>query len=881
MGRPRLAPTRLRIDRTRLQRSGRGSRLVWRLIPLVAALLALPALASDVPTYFLVALKTREQLAQSGGAGARVAKLLRQYNDAYLAGAVGPDVCALAVATERDTHRASPRTVVMEMLEQAQKGRTARERDRNTAFTLGWITHCATDWVMEDLMAQFEDPLDWFGDRRFLLERVESVHVFEMASDADKKALRSNVLNPSAFPVPLIDATFGALPEEPTTEEEPWGEGPGGAKSGANSKRQLGPDIQRSARLAQARDKGYIQNSKNLKPSAFPREHILPPMRDEYRELMEPLAINDVRVDQAGADSKLVVKYTINDFRIYQIYLRKWDKLLPKAISDSCAYLREYADRAPAGGGRGGEVPNLRLPSRPLVTPHQTAYPGDPLIDRMLGHLSIMTADGQDLSPWPKEGEWVEVPSRSQWEASHQKSEPWPGPKDPSHKWTEEESWPHHYRGEGEFTIPFDDKGAGGVSINLSLAFADEKKQLYGWPAEGNVIEANWSWTKAPPTDLMFVIDKSSKLGQTLQKLQEGFFEVTGQLKETSPEARVGVVTYAPAPGVAVSSKAAPPQVDLDLTSDMGAAQNAIKRITTVEPDRAAPAGAAQPRPILAALSKALQQKWTGRFKLVVLVADADTTPERSGILTANQVAWTALKLDPVDVHTVLVGPTADPKSPSAQPFLNLSALCRGQVSAARQPEEIVDRVNDAIRGGIENCFRPPVDTSRLPSLPSGTITGGGGGGVGGGGGGSPAPVQTAAPVAPRPSGARVAAIVALILCVILIAVVAVVLAARARPTAPEAFLAPTAPGAEPVPLRRRTVVLGRGEQATVRLADEQASSAHASISWSAAGYTITDHGSTNGTFVNGQRISAPTLLKVGDVIRIGRTELRFTGPSS
>ena len=42
----------------------------------------------------------------------------------------------------------------------------------------------------------------------------------------------------------------------------------------------------------------------------------------------------------------------------------------------------------------------------------------------------------------------------------------------------------------------------------------------------------------------------------------------------------------------------------------------------------------------------------------------------------------------------------------------------------------------------------------------------------------------------------------------------------------------------------------------------------------------LTDHGSTNGTFVNGRRVAAPTVLKVGDVIRIGHTELRLTGDS-
>jgi pSer/pThr/pTyr-binding forkhead associated (FHA) protein len=39
-------------------------------------------------------------------------------------------------------------------------------------------------------------------------------------------------------------------------------------------------------------------------------------------------------------------------------------------------------------------------------------------------------------------------------------------------------------------------------------------------------------------------------------------------------------------------------------------------------------------------------------------------------------------------------------------------------------------------------------------------------------------------------------------------------------------------------------------------------------------GLWVVDAGSTNGTFVNGERVDAPQRLERGDVVRLGETEL-------
>ena len=70
--------------------------------------------------------------------------------------------------------------------------------------------------------------------------------------------------------------------------------------------------------------------------------------------------------------------------------------------------------------------------------------------------------------------------------------------------------------------------------------------------------------------------------------------------------------------------------------------------------------------------------------------------------------------------------------------------------------------------------------------------------------------------------------------------------------------------------------VLGRESPNGIPLADDEfASGHHARIDARADGIWVEDLSSTNGTFVNGGRISAER-LEPGDVLRIGQTELVF-----
>ena len=69
---------------------------------------------------------------------------------------------------------------------------------------------------------------------------------------------------------------------------------------------------------------------------------------------------------------------------------------------------------------------------------------------------------------------------------------------------------------------------------------------------------------------------------------------------------------------------------------------------------------------------------------------------------------------------------------------------------------------------------------------------------------------------------------------------------------------------------------LGRGAENAIRLdGDDFVSTRHALLEPRPDGLWVEDVGSTNGTFVNGARVTTARHLVEGDVVRIGKTDLR------
>jgi hypothetical protein len=79
------------------------------------------------------------------------------------------------------------------------------------------------------------------------------------------------------------------------------------------------------------------------------------------------------------------------------------------------------------------------------------------------------------------------------------------------------------------------------------------------------------------------------------------------------------------------------------------------------------------------------------------------------------------------------------------------------------------------------------------------------------------------------------------------------------------------------VALDAHPLTVGRGRNNDIAIPeDDYASSRHARFEPRRDGVYVEDIGSTNGTFVNGIRLTRDRRLIPGDVVRVGETDLRF-----
>ncbi len=71
-------------------------------------------------------------------------------------------------------------------------------------------------------------------------------------------------------------------------------------------------------------------------------------------------------------------------------------------------------------------------------------------------------------------------------------------------------------------------------------------------------------------------------------------------------------------------------------------------------------------------------------------------------------------------------------------------------------------------------------------------------------------------------------------------------------------------------------VVIGRDPSCEIPLDDPTVSNNHARLSYHHGQWWLEDLHSTNGTFLNGEAVSAPLVVTGGDVVRCGQVELKL-----
>jgi pSer/pThr/pTyr-binding forkhead associated (FHA) protein len=73
-----------------------------------------------------------------------------------------------------------------------------------------------------------------------------------------------------------------------------------------------------------------------------------------------------------------------------------------------------------------------------------------------------------------------------------------------------------------------------------------------------------------------------------------------------------------------------------------------------------------------------------------------------------------------------------------------------------------------------------------------------------------------------------------------------------------------------------RPILIGRADDSTLVLDDDYASTRHARISQSGDDWYVEDLGSTNGTYLDRNKVSGPTRVPIGTPIRIGKTVIEL-----
>ena len=99
----------------------------------------------------------------------------------------------------------------------------------------------------------------------------------------------------------------------------------------------------------------------------------------------------------------------------------------------------------------------------------------------------------------------------------------------------------------------------------------------------------------------------------------------------------------------------------------------------------------------------------------------------------------------------------------------------------------------------------------------------------------------------------------------------------RARKTSTKLVIVDGALSGTVIPLGTTAILIGRAPDVTVVLEDDFVSTHHARLTPNGNHWIVEDLGSTNGTWIDRARVCAPTVLRPGSKLRIGRTSMELS----
>jgi hypothetical protein len=99
----------------------------------------------------------------------------------------------------------------------------------------------------------------------------------------------------------------------------------------------------------------------------------------------------------------------------------------------------------------------------------------------------------------------------------------------------------------------------------------------------------------------------------------------------------------------------------------------------------------------------------------------------------------------------------------------------------------------------------------------------------------------------------------------------------RVRKTSTQLIIVEGALSGTIVPLGTSPIVIGRAPDATIVLDDDFVSTHHARLTPNGNHWIVEDLGSTNGTWIDKNRVSTPTVFRPGTQLRIGKTSMELS----